>query len=96
MSYYVFRRAKEELKRQQAEAESNERKRVETEIAKEKARKEAHRKEVEASLPSEPSHDQGDVTKIRFRLPKGNSLERRFYATTPLKVTTKTSISSNN
>lgn len=77
-------RAKEEAKRQQAEAESQERIRRETEKAEEEARKEAYRKEVEANLPSEPK--EGDITKIRFRLPNGQNLERRFLATTPLKV----------
>lgn len=83
---YVFR-AKEEAKRQQAEAEFNERKRIENETAQELARKEAHRREVEASLPAEPPLDQGDgITKIRFRLPNGDNLERRFLAYTTLKV----------
>lgn len=50
------------------------------------ARKEAHRKEVEASLPPEPGQEQGDITKIRFRLPLGDHLERRFFVSTPLKV----------
>lgn len=74
------------MKRQQAEAELNERKRLEYEIELEKQRKEAHRLQVEANLPPEPSQDQADITKIRFRLPLGNHLERRFYTTTPLKV----------
>jgi hypothetical protein len=51
------------------------------------ARKEAYRKKVEASLPSEPPLSQGDgIAKIRFRLPNGESIERRFQANTPLKV----------
>lgn len=80
-------RAKDEAKRQQAEAESNERKRIENEKANELARKEAYRKELEASLPAEPTLDQGDnITKIRFRLPNGDNLERRFLATTTLKI----------
>ncbi|GJQ73488.1 putative FAS-associated factor [Trypoxylus dichotomus] len=80
-------RAKEEAKRQQAEAEFNERKRIENEKANELARKEAHRKQLEANLPAEPMLDQGDnITKIRFRLPNGDNLERRFLATTTLKI----------
>ncbi|KAF2904052.1 hypothetical protein ILUMI_02149 [Ignelater luminosus] len=79
-------RAKEEAKRMQEQALHEERKRVETEKVEEAARKEAYRKQVEAALPPEPL-DQGDnIAKIRFRLPKGESLERRFQANTPLKV----------
>jgi hypothetical protein len=80
-------RAKEEAKRQQAQAESEARQRIENEKAQELARKEAYRKKVEASLPSEPPLSQGDgIAKIRFRLPNGESIERRFQANTPLKV----------
>lgn len=82
-----FCRAKEEARRQQAQAESEARQKIENERAQELARKEAHRKEVEASLPSEPPLSQGDgIAKIRFRLPNGDSIERRFDAKTPLKV----------
>lgn len=70
----------------QEQALHEERKRVETEKVEVAARKEAYRKQVEAALPPEPL-DQGDnIAKIRFRLPKGESLERRFQANTPLKV----------
>lgn len=80
-------RAKEEAKRQQAEAESQARKRIELEKAQEEAKREAYRKQVEASLPPEPTLSEGDtITKIRFRLPKGENLERNFQVTTPLKV----------
>lgn len=80
-------RAKEEAKRQQAEAEFNERKRIEDEKANELAKKEAYRKQLESSLPSEPPLDQGDnITKIRFRLPNGDNLERRFLANTTLQI----------
>lgn len=79
-------RAKEEAKRMQAEAESQARKRLESEKAEEEAKKEAHRKQVAANLPPEPLENQGDITKIRFRLPKGEHIERRFLASTPLKV----------
>lgn len=80
------RRAKEEAKRMHAQALHDERRRVETEKEEEAARKEAYRIQVEAGLPAEPL-DQGDnIAKIRFRLPKGENLERRFQASTPLKV----------
>lgn len=79
-------RAKEEAKRMHAQALHDERRRVETEKEEEAARKEAYRIQVEAGLPAEPL-DQGDnIAKIRFRLPKGENLERRFQASTPLKV----------
>lgn len=80
-------RAKEEAKRIQEQAETEARRRLESEKAETEAKKEAHRKKVEASLPSEPPLDQGDnITKIRVRLPKGEYIERRFQANTPLKV----------
>ncbi|KAF5282552.1 hypothetical protein FQA39_LY04959 [Lamprigera yunnana] len=80
-------RAKEEAKRMQERVLHEERQRVESEKFEEAARKEAYRKEVEAKLPPEPAMDQGDnIAKIRFRLPKGESLERRFQANAPLKV----------
>ncbi|KAJ8978931.1 hypothetical protein NQ317_002992 [Molorchus minor] len=50
-------------------------KRLENEIAETQARKEAYRKKVEADLPPEPPLGQGDgITKLKFRLPKGNIL----------------------
>ncbi|XP_017775062.1 PREDICTED: FAS-associated factor 1 isoform X2 [Nicrophorus vespilloides] len=79
-------RAKEEAKRAQAEAENRERERVENEIAVETARREDHRLKVEQSLPEEPAPGTSNITKIRFRLPTGDNLERRFYINTPLKV----------
>ncbi|CAH1113595.1 unnamed protein product [Psylliodes chrysocephalus] len=80
-------RAKEEARRIQAEEADETRKRIENERALEEAKKEAFRKEVEASLPPEPPLGQGDsITKIKFRLPKGEHLERRFQTNTPLKV----------
>lgn len=83
----MFHRAKEEARRQQAEAESQARKRIEFEKAQEEAKREAYRKQVEASLPPEPTMSEGDtITKIRFRLPKGEHLERTFQVSTPLKV----------
>nr|WMZ41597.1 FADD protein [Altica viridicyanea] len=80
-------RAKEEAKRLQEQEENEIKKRLECERAISEAKKEAFRKEVEASLPPEPPLGQGDsITKIRFRLPKGEHLERRFQANTPLKI----------
>lgn len=80
-------RAKEEAKRMQEQAETEARRRLESEKAETEAKKEAHRKKVEASLPPEPPLDQGDnITKIKVRLPKGEYIERRFQASTPLKV----------
>lgn len=80
-------RAKEEAKRQQAEAEKQAKQKIEEEKAFEEAKREAFRKQVEASLPPEPTMSQGDnLTKIRFRLPKGQHLERVFQVQTPLKV----------
>lgn len=69
------------------QAEKEAKKRLESEKADLEAKKEAHRKKVEASLPPEPPLDQGDnITKIRVRLPKGEYIERRFEADAPLKV----------
>lgn len=63
---------------------------MESEKAEEEAKKERYRLEVEASLPPEPPEGSGDsMTKIRFRLPKGENLERRFTTDTKLKVTFK-------
>lgn len=80
-------RAKEEAKRQQVEAELAAKRKIETEKAEVLAKKEAHRKKVQVSLPPEPPQNQGDgITKIRFRLPNGQNIERRFHANTPLQV----------
>ncbi|KAF7270815.1 fas associated factor casp isoform X1 [Rhynchophorus ferrugineus] len=79
-------RAKEEAKQRQEKEERETKKRIENEKAESAAKKEAHRKEVEARLPSEPPAGQGEQTKIRFRLPKGVNIERRFPAESPLQV----------
>lgn len=79
-------RAKEEAKQRQEKEEQEARKKIENEKAETAAKKEAYRKEVEARLPSEPSAGLGEQTKIRFRLPKGLNIERRFSAESPLKV----------
>ncbi|KAL1513565.1 hypothetical protein ABEB36_002962 [Hypothenemus hampei] len=79
-------RKKDEARQKQEREEQETRRRIENEKAETAARKEAHRREVESRLPPEPAVGQGEQTKIRFRLPKGENVERRFSADTPLKV----------
>lgn len=79
-------RAKEEARLRQEREQQETKKRIENEQAASAAKKEAHRKEVEARLPIEPAIGHGEQTKIRFRLPKGVNIERRFAAETPLRV----------
>lgn len=42
--------------------------------------------QAESTLPPEPKPDGNDVTKIRFRKPTGEFMERRFTVDTKLKV----------
>ncbi|XP_066262554.1 FAS-associated factor 1 [Euwallacea similis] len=79
-------RKKEETRQRQEKEELEARRQIENEKAETAARKEAIRKEVESRLPLEPPSGQGEQTKIRFRLPKGENVERRFTADTPLRV----------
>lgn len=80
-------RAKEEAKRHQELMENREKERKEIQRQEVELIKEAHRLEVKSQLPEEPQEDAGNgITKIRFRLPKGECLDRRFQATAPLKV----------
>lgn len=80
-------RAKEEARKMQEREETEKRQKIEFQQAKEAAEKEALRQQVEAILPPEPPAEQADgTTKIRFRLPKGDNLERRFLANASLKV----------
>lgn len=80
-------RAKAEAKRQKELIESEERRRIEMERQEVQAKKEAERLAVESELPEEPEEGGGQaVTKIRFRLPNGESLERRFLASNRLQV----------
>ncbi|CAH0551359.1 unnamed protein product [Brassicogethes aeneus] len=79
-------RAKEEAKRKQEQLETETKQRIENQKAEEDAKREAQRKKAEASLPPEPEVGDGDVTKIRFRFPTGENVDRRFFGTTPLKV----------
>lgn len=79
-------RKKEETRQRQEKEEQETRVRIENERAETAAKKEAHRKEVESRLPVEPPAGEGEQTKIRFRLPKGENVERRFSADNPLRV----------
>ncbi|PSN41351.1 FAS-associated factor 1 [Blattella germanica] len=80
-------RAKEEAKRHQEMKETREKELKEIQRQEVELIKEAHRLEVKSQLPEEPEEGGGDgITKIRFRLPKGESLDRRFETTAPLKV----------
>ncbi|KAJ9584098.1 hypothetical protein L9F63_021570 [Diploptera punctata] len=80
-------RAKEEAKRHQELLETKEKERIEIQRQEVELIKEAHRLEVKSQLPEEPEEGDGDgITKIRFRLPKGECLVRRFQATAPLKI----------
>lgn len=51
---------------------------IETARAEELAKKESNRQVVLARLPPEPPATVEGITKIRFRVPKGENLERRF------------------
>ncbi|XP_054278521.1 FAS-associated factor 1 [Macrosteles quadrilineatus] len=80
-------RAKEEAKKQQEMLETREKQRIESEKQEEEAKKQAERAALESELPDEPSEDSTEnITKIRFRLPKGDFLERRFLASSKLQV----------
>ncbi|KAL5244435.1 hypothetical protein ACI65C_011845 [Semiaphis heraclei] len=78
-------RAKEETKRVQEMEEKAIRSQIESQERQVAAEKEAIRQRIVASLPAEP--ETGDqVAKIRFRLPLGKFLERRFLASDNLQV----------
>lgn len=78
-------RAKEETKRVQEMEEKAIRSQIESQERQAAAEKEAIRQRIVASLPPEP--EPGDqVAKIRFRLPLGKFLERRFLASDNLQV----------
>ncbi|XP_063227416.1 FAS-associated factor 1 isoform X2 [Bacillus rossius redtenbacheri] len=80
-------RAKEEAKRSQELLECQEREKREMKEQKEAQLKEANRLKVMSRLPDEPPEGAEDsVTKIRFRLPKGENVVRRFYVSQQLKV----------
>ncbi|XP_050422174.1 FAS-associated factor 1 [Adelges cooleyi] len=78
-------RAKEEAKKMQEMEEEAIRSQIEHQERQVAAEKQAIKQRIEASLPAEPGP--GDqVAKIRFRLPLGKFLERRFLATESLQV----------
>lgn len=79
-------RAKEEAKQQQILFETQEKKRIENERLEAEAKKEAERQLLESRLPDEPGETSPGITKIRFRLPMGDCLERRFLVTNKLQV----------
>nr|CAD7456761.1 unnamed protein product [Timema tahoe] len=80
-------RAKEQAKRNQVMLENQVKQETEKRIIAEQIQKEAVRLEAESNLPEEPPESCGDgITKIRFRLPKEETVVRRFHFTTPLKV----------
>lgn len=78
-------RAKEETRRVQEMEEKAIRSQIESQERQAAAEKEAIRQRIIASLPAEP--EPGDqITKIRFRLPLGKFLERRFMTSDSLQV----------
>ncbi|VVC26983.1 Hypothetical protein CINCED_3A001994 [Cinara cedri] len=78
-------RAKEEARKMQEMEDMAIRSQIENQERQAAAEKEATRQRIVASLPAEP--DPGDqVAKIRFRLPLGKFLERRFLASENLQV----------
>ncbi|XP_050538185.1 FAS-associated factor 1 [Daktulosphaira vitifoliae] len=78
-------RAKEEAKKMQEMEEEAIRSQIEYQEKQAAAEKEATKKRIEASLPVEPEPGD-DVSKIRFRLPLGKFLERRFLSSESLQV----------
>lgn len=79
-------RAKEEAKQIQEMEEKAIRSQIESQERQAAAEKEANRQRIVASLPAEPEISNDQVTKIRFRLPIGKFLERRFLASDNLQV----------
>lgn len=79
-------RAKEEAKQIQEMEEKAIRSQIESQERQAAAEKEAIRQRIVASLPAEPEISNDQVTKIRFRLPIGKFLERRFLASDNLQV----------
>ena len=84
--------AKEEEKLRVEKMIESERQKQEYERIQIEARKEADRKNAENSLPPEPENGNAQqITKIRFRKPTGEFIERKFTVDTQLKVRTKLS-----
>lgn len=85
--------AKEEEKQRIEKMMQSERQKQEFERIQVEAKKEADRKNAENSLPPEPQNEHAqEVTKIRFRKPTGEYMERKFTADTQLKVSFKKNI----
>lgn len=79
--------AKEEEKQRIEKMIETERQKQEKERIQIEAKKEADRVNAENSLPPEPVNmDPQQVTKIRFRKPTGEFIERKFTVDTQLKV----------
>lgn len=79
-------RAKDESKKQQELLEEQERERNRRQIEEEENLREAHRLELESHLPPEPEEGCTDsIIKIRYKLPDGGLIERRFLAKEKLK-----------
>lgn len=80
-------RAKEEERLRKEKHEATEREKLESERIRTEAKKEAERQEAANLLPPEPAADcKEPMSKIRFRTPTGDFIERRFIADNPLQV----------
>ncbi|XP_034236996.1 FAS-associated factor 1 [Thrips palmi] len=79
-------RAKEESKKQQELYEEQERERSQREREEQENMQEAVRQQLENQLPPEPEQGSGDtIIKIRYKLPDGGTIDRRFLAKEKLK-----------
>lgn len=79
-------RAKEESKKQQEMLEEQERERSQREKEEFESMREAHRLALERQLPPEPEEGCKDsIIKIRYKLPDGVMIQRRFLAKEQLK-----------
>ncbi|XP_014295657.1 FAS-associated factor 1 [Microplitis demolitor] len=80
-------RAKEEAKQIQQQLEQRIKEQAEHKRLAHEAKKEAHRQAVRLSLPPEPDAETGNnILKVKFRLPGGKFLERKFKPDTPLQI----------
>ena len=84
-----------EAQREREEAERQEQEKLEEAIRRseeeaklvEEHQKEVTRKKIAQRLPDEPAEDSGlDMAKVRFRVPDGENIERRFLADEKLQV----------
>ncbi|KAK3927093.1 FAS-associated factor 1 [Frankliniella fusca] len=78
-------RAKEESKKQQEMLEEQERERSQREKEEMENLREAQRQQLESQLPPEPQEGAKDIIKIRYKLPDGGLIERRFLSKEKLK-----------